>query len=625
MNNKGFAISTVIYGLSIMGILLMAIIMGTMASNRANTRELVKEIEDDLNRFSKTETGYGAQVNGDIPKAQEFTVPEGEGGWYRIELWGAQGGGSNGGLGAYTSGIIELKESDHLYFYVGKHQSSGNGRETDVRIESGGYTAPRSYLTRIMVAAGGGSDVGACGGTLYGYQNSMVALGGYINAQGINKDYGLITTGSPTNNTLAGFSNTYTRTNRTESVTSPIGINNGGDGYFPGTSSAIGGSSFISGYAGCNAVVKGTLSSNTLYKYYQSEYNEAIDSYSYNDSTERDYYFVDGMMLEGVNQGDGKAKIERVVVKDSETVSLPRKNTKLDSVRYIRDCVATSNTTKVWNKISAIMNGFDVGVGKTLEAESIVGSQTCRIIDLGNIYKLDEVAVWHQDGLDYVDHTMEVSSDMSNWNYIRGHATNIDGTAVLIPPETETVAGVHISAYQYDSTQPIPETGNYYLLPVLSENRVVSANESADLDANPIHIEYLGGYRRQIWSIELIKNENINPNKATVNEYKIVELARNKAMSIYQDENIISNKIAANTHFNTNARNEPQLWKIIPVGNGTYVITTVVNVFDSGNYSGNILPQTNVSVSDDYNNIIIGKNNILTQRFKLIALDYSSK
>ena len=45
--------------------------------------------EAELNRFSKTSVVYDqASASG-----QEFIVPEGQGGWYRVELWGAQGGG----------------------------------------------------------------------------------------------------------------------------------------------------------------------------------------------------------------------------------------------------------------------------------------------------------------------------------------------------------------------------------------------------------------------------------------------------------------------------------------------------------------------------------------------------
>ena len=100
LNNKGFAITTIVYGLSIMGILLISIIMGVISTNRQHNRELSKKISEELIRYSKTSTAFDSSVSG----AQEFTVPSGQSGWYRIELWGAQGGGTKGGLGAYTTG-----------------------------------------------------------------------------------------------------------------------------------------------------------------------------------------------------------------------------------------------------------------------------------------------------------------------------------------------------------------------------------------------------------------------------------------------------------------------------------------------------------------------------------------
>ena len=39
LNNKGFAISTMLYGLLVVLILLITLLMGTMAFNRKNSRE----------------------------------------------------------------------------------------------------------------------------------------------------------------------------------------------------------------------------------------------------------------------------------------------------------------------------------------------------------------------------------------------------------------------------------------------------------------------------------------------------------------------------------------------------------------------------------------------------------
>ncbi len=618
MNNKGFAISTVIYGLSIMAILIVAVLMAVMSTNRSNSSEMAKSIESDLNRYSKTETNFSYQLaagGSNIPTAQKYVVPDGADGWYRIELWGCQGGG-NGGLGAYTSGVIKLMAGDVLYFYVGKHQDSGGGKETDVRIINGGYTDAHSYSTRIMVAAGGGTGANASGGTLYGYSAAMTSQGGAINVQSGTKDYGLLPTGggNNTNGTLIGYPNNYALSTVTQTgVRAPTGSSGGGDGYFPSNNSGVGGVSFIAGYAGSKAIVKGTLTNQPYYEYYEQLYNESSESYYYSGSGTR-YRFVDGRMIAGVNIGDGKARIERLVSITEDSQNLIRKNTKLDNVRYIRDCVDGGAATN----FSAIQadTGIDLAVGKTPSA-----SGNCKILDLGGNYKLDEVAVWHPNlhtttngsGLDVKNHTIEVRGTGS---YVFLKKTG-SGTTLS---ETETVAGFHISAYQYDSTQNLPASGNYYILPVLSETNVLTANETADLDANPIQIVPLSGFKRQKWSIELITDPNVSPSG---NEYKIVELARYKALSIYQDENMVKNSIAANAAFNELSRNEPQIWKITPVGNGTYIISTVVPVFDNASSTGNILPQTNKNVSDDYNNIIIGKNNATTQRFKLIAVDYS--
>ena len=120
---------------------------------------------------------------------EEYIVPRD--GWYYIELGGAQGGSSyiegngtyDGGLGAVTSGYIELEAGEKLYFYVGgadtgyntncrtsgyefngggiaKPASNGicgatGGGATDVRLVGGSWNNTASLISRIMVAAGG--------------------------------------------------------------------------------------------------------------------------------------------------------------------------------------------------------------------------------------------------------------------------------------------------------------------------------------------------------------------------------------------------------------------------------------------------------------------------------------
>ena len=614
LNNKGFAISTLIYGLAIMGIMIVAILMATMAQTRSNNNNLAKSIEEDLNRFSKTETSF--KPIGNNISSQEYIVPES--GWYKIDLWGTQGG-DNGGKGAYTSGVIELQEGDVLYFYVGKQVSGKGGYASEVRMEGGAYTNSVSYETRIMSAAGGSLNANGGGGTLYGYKSKMIGKGGFIKSQGSDKDFSLLpidAEGNNTNGTLVGYPTGYELSDVlyppvNSAISASSASNEGGDGFIPSSSQSIGAASFIAGYSGGHGVSQGHLTTNTKVECYERSYSEedgtGTNAYGELKGT---YYFVDGIMLPRVHSGDGYAKIERVKPKTDSTIVLNKKNNKLNNVRYIRDCTDTPSPT--WNKIVATYNG------NTIEKVPTISGK-CATADLGSVLSLDEIVVFHNPGIDYKNDNIQVSSNNSNWVDIKGLG---NGTELS---ETETPTGYRVSAYQYDATGPLPAKGNYIIQPVLSENKVITASETAETNANPITIDYYNGEKRQKWSIELITDTTIspgyNPNDPSTYEYKIVELARYKALSITQDENLMFNTLSAIDKFNEHARNEPQIWKIKPVGNGTYTIETVV---DPTKDTGYILPQTNSTVSDALNQLIIGKKNKDTARFKLIQIDYSS-
>ena len=135
-------------------------------------------------------------------------------GRYKLEVWGAQGGGSQidgntalgvGGKGGYASGIVTLKAGDTLYVNVGcegkrSHTglaaggfngggssfstnsgdpAGGGGGASDIRINS------NSLYARVIVAGGGGgggedSEVGGVGGgTVGGGNNAGTQTGAY--------------------------------------------------------------------------------------------------------------------------------------------------------------------------------------------------------------------------------------------------------------------------------------------------------------------------------------------------------------------------------------------------------------------------------------------------------------
>ena len=260
--------------------------------------------------------------------AQTFSAPMNAN--YKIELWGACGGdnanpvgskqttASHGGLGAYTSGTIELSLGQELYVYVGQNGKYGTGTNsysgqpatfngggsggnrnsgsgggaTDVRLIKGAWNNQESLISRIMVAAGGGGD-DDWGGTLHGSNDgsggpggALTSIGAYINgvlhpefraSQSYGHAFGI--GGNVTTNTDTG---------------------GGGGGYFggyPSNNSAGGGgggSSYISGYPGCVAYEHLYTDINTFNAYeesdqYRGTFNISVQD-ARNELTTKDWY-----------------------------------------------------------------------------------------------------------------------------------------------------------------------------------------------------------------------------------------------------------------------------------------------------------------------------------------------
>ena len=206
---------------------------------------------------------------------QVFTAPAD--GKYKIELWGASGGGNNyaiGGMGGYVSGTINFEKSKKLYIYVGQFSSYTNGMcykenpnstfngsklgscatgggATDIRLVSTSNWYDFAGLSsRIMVAGGGGGAI---------YAGSGGSAGGLIgyDAQGFNSS----------NSYIIG-----TGATQTSYIFNPINYNEttlGGGGYYTGSSgssaNAGGGSSFISGHDGCDAIKEESTENNIIH------------------------------------------------------------------------------------------------------------------------------------------------------------------------------------------------------------------------------------------------------------------------------------------------------------------------------------------------------------------------
>lgn len=280
-NNKSIKLASIIFSISI---LLVAVIFFSFARFEINTSYQL--ILGNVGNFISCKNIEGKVWNFDYTgSTQEFDVPcDGN---YKIELWGAQGGSvqtSIGGKGGYTSGDISLTDTDILYIQVGESPSgkdggynggatagagtskaifAGGGGSTDVRLSSGSWNESEGLKSRIMVAgAGAGSGIyqiditGGASGGLEGYSGTLgscdltqthtVATGGTQTSPG----YGI--NGSPSQSKfgLAIIADASYGTG-------------GGSGYYGGSSgkatncnvsAGAGGSSFVSGHDGCDAI-----------------------------------------------------------------------------------------------------------------------------------------------------------------------------------------------------------------------------------------------------------------------------------------------------------------------------------------------------------------------------------
>ena len=413
---------------------------------------------------------------------QTYIVPTD--GYYKIEAWGAQGS-DYGGNGSYTTGIIELKKNTVLYVIVGgiNGYNGGNGNDpkggelssdnttsgsikygggaTDIRLTHGDNILESTSLnSRIMVAGGGGSvtnnDSGAkagIGGTLYGIEGiSHLVVIGVENTGNVKYNGGGATQTSGGSGATGATSGEFGYGGNFGAYTDGHRGSYGGGGYYGGGGSTWhsgsgGGSSFISGYAGVNAIASvndRTPTNNTLH--YSGK------------------YFIDSNMEEDINEGNGKAKITYISKEKPE-----RKNKKLNGIRYIQDCTNGNsiNVGSHWVELQAIYQGKNVAKGKTITAVSNVGtsygtgtitsivdgdidssqysefgeSRQCITVDLGQAYDLDEITTWRYwiDKRTYYKHTTFVSQDNANW------------INITQPTIEESNNGDRISAYEEET------------------------------------------------------------------------------------------------------------------------------------------------------------------------------
>ncbi|WP_024990740.1 glycine rich domain-containing protein, partial [Segatella albensis] len=258
---------------------------------------------------------------------QEFTAPIS--GDYKLEVWGAAGGNSYkdpihsgytntvyGGKGGYCSGIITLFPNSDIYIYVGqsgegviertfngggigsdKYNSKSGGGATDVRLVNGIWNNFNSLKSRIMVAAGGGGaqhyyegcnggNAGGLSGQDGSYSISLSNPNPFSVATGATQTSG----GIGGKGDINGFNGTFgiggNSVSNHGSDSGSIEGSGGGGGYYGGggaffqtyyvVGSGSGGSSFISGYTGCDAIDESSTEDNIVHTGQPNHYSGKV-------------------------------------------------------------------------------------------------------------------------------------------------------------------------------------------------------------------------------------------------------------------------------------------------------------------------------------------------------------
>jgi hypothetical protein len=137
--------------------------------------------------YSGTPLSGQVTVNGGI---QDWSVPAG--GLYEIQVFGAQGGGAQGGRGASASGDFVLNSGDVLNILVGQE-----GTENDNGTGGGGGSFVVQNSSLLLVAGGGGGNNGTANSSadgqagtsgLGGTSTGTIGAGGTAGSAGVSTD-----------------------------------------------------------------------------------------------------------------------------------------------------------------------------------------------------------------------------------------------------------------------------------------------------------------------------------------------------------------------------------------------------------------------------------------------------
>ena len=416
---------------------------------------------------------------------EEYIVPFT--GLYKLEVWGAQGGGSQvngngnlgvGGKGGYSTGTINLKYGTKLYLYAGCQGGVSNGGLAAGGFNGGGSTwassngdpagggggasdirlYENSLYNRVIVAGGGGgggedSEAGGCGGGERGCQG----------ASGTNAP------GTQTSGTAGGVFGYGANT--------PYDGGGGGGGWYGGGTS--GGSQTIptgnsgsdanGGSGGSGFVFKQSTAINVPTDYQLTE-NDYLDNeaYTVNGNTEMPSH--DGLTTMTGNTGNGYVKVTLISQSKNNYLSElktdvgtlvpefdPRiTNYEITVNKYVSEITVDGEVSDINSTVTGF-GTYELPIGDTIIISIPVTSESGDI----RVYK---IAVT-REALAKGEHSTKLATLVLSNNEFETNPKFESETTEYTIEIPDTIISIPVETSLYDKESNVQITGNGYIKP----------------------------------------------------------------------------------------------------------------------------------------------------------------
>ena len=294
---------------------------------------------------------------------QSYTVMND--GYYKLEVWGAQGGGATGtngstrvgGYGSYSKGVSQFKENDIVYVAVGGQGLTGTSTGTQLGGYNGGgnglyhggsgggathISTSRKLLSElseskdsVLIVAGGGGGAAVTndancsdGGHAGGYIGNSANVNACTDTLGSN-GYG---TGGTQyaggSSSTTGVSGTFGLGAVSTQTNTDYGTGGGGGGLYGGGASSIAGAGGGSGYVGNSRLISYGAIQKGMYCY-ECQTSDLVDTFTSSISVSSDV-----ATMGTAKTGSGYARITTLVLYEDPTPQ-PELAVEFDFYKYI--------------------------------------------------------------------------------------------------------------------------------------------------------------------------------------------------------------------------------------------------------------------------------------------------